>query len=89
MLLQIIATRDIVSNCYSNLMCVPSLGGAVRSFGDECTKPGTQFNQHPEDYELWHIGEYEDESGTIRVFEPTERKQLAAGANYRNTTRTN
>lgn len=67
---------------------VPHLGQAIRSFGDECRRkePGNVLATHPEDFELWHIGEYDDITGTFAgmgEYEPFERKQIAVGANYR------
>lgn len=84
MKLFIIATRDVVANVYSQPMFVPHLGGAIRSFGDECKRkePGNILAAHPEDFELWHLGEYDDNTGT---YEETDRKQIAVGANYRET----
>lgn len=85
MIFQIIVTRDIVSNLYSNLMQVPSIGAAIRSFGDECKRKdkGNILAEHPEDFELWHIGEYDDNTGELIPYPLAERKQLAVGANYR------
>lgn len=83
--LQIIATRDIVANVYSIPMFVPTIGGAVRAFSDECSRedPKNALWQHPEDYELWHLGEWDDNAGTILLYEGKDRKQLATGANFR------
>lgn len=82
---QIIVTRDIVANVYSNMMQVPHIGGAIRAFGDECRRkePGNPLAMHPEDYELWHVGEYDDDLGSGTWFPLEDRKQLAVGANYR------
>lgn len=83
--LHIIATRDIVSDLYSIPMFVPSIGGAVRAFGDECRKKDGQgdLNKHPEHFELWHLGEYDDNAGTALWYEGADRKQIAVGANYK------
>lgn len=85
MKLQVLATRDIVANVYGQPMFVPHIGMAIRSFGDECKRkePGNVLAQHPEDFELWHLGEYDDETGALTPFPFSERKQLAVGANYR------
>lgn len=83
-----VATRDVVANLYSQPQFVVSLGAAVRSFGDACTNtadPNNMLAKHPRDFELWHLGEYEDETGRFTVkhdgsaFEP---RQIAVGANY-------
>lgn len=88
---QIIVTRDIVANVHSMPMFVLHLGQSIRAFGDECQKqpqPG-QNNplwDHPEHYELIHIGEYDDESAELTVWNADAHafnyKQLASGANY-------
>lgn len=85
--MQIIATRDIMANVYGPLMQVPHLGQAIRSFGDECRRKeqGNILALHPEHFELWHLGTYDDWTGIISPFKPEERKQLAVGANYTET----
>lgn len=81
----IIATRDIVSNVFGQPVFVPHLGQAIRSFGDECRRkePGNVLAQHPEDFELWLLGTYNDADGSFE--DQNERKQIAVGANYRET----
>lgn len=83
MLMQIIATRDVVANVHGIPMFVPHLGVAIRSFGDECRNktPTNVLGQHPEDFELVHMGEYEDTTATWNIFE--KPRQIAVGANYR------
>jgi len=85
MQLQIIITRDIVANVYGMPVFVPHIGHAIRSFGDECKNkdPKNILGQHPEDFELWHVGEYNDDNGTFLLYNADNRKQLAVGANYR------
>lgn len=38
---------------------------ALRIFGDTCNDKGHTFGMHPEDYTLFHLGEYDDSTGTI------------------------
>lgn len=86
MKMQMVALRDIVANVWNAPSFVPHLGTAIRSFGDECRRkePNNVMGNHPEDFELWHIGEYDDNSlAECRFFPEQERKQLAVGANYR------
>lgn len=85
MILYLVVTRDVVANVHSNLMQVPHIGGSIRAFGDECKRkePNNILAQHPEDFELWIVGEYDDNTGIITPYNHPERKQLAVGANYR------
>lgn len=89
MKLYAIATRDIVANVFSQPIFVPHIGIAIRAFGDECSGKGQQKDlaAHPEDFELWLIGEYDDITGQMEPgIQPDSRKQIAVGANYRTTT---
>lgn len=83
MKMQVIATRDIVANVYGPPMYVIHVGQSIRGFGDECQRKekGNVLGEHPEDFELWHLGEWDDETAEFTPMEP--RKQLAVGANYR------
>lgn len=38
---------------------------ALRTFTDCCNDPGHTFGMHPDDYTLYHLGTYNDNSGTI------------------------
>lgn len=81
-----IATRDIVADVYSQPQFVTSLGAAIRSFGDACQNtqdPNNMLAKHPADFELVHLGEYDDNTGTFETVPP---KQIAVGANWRKVT---
>lgn len=83
MILQIIAVRDRQANIYGQPQAVPNIGAAVRGFGDEINradKQNTMF-MHPEDFDLYHLGSYDDNTGRIEQFD--QPKQIAVGANYR------
>lgn len=91
MKLQIICIRDIIANCYPfPPMFVAHLGGAVRDFGDQCRDKTTQLGKHPDDYELYHVGEWDDTDAHFNVDHRAiqhgdtifERKQIAVGSNY-------
>lgn len=40
-----------------------SEGAAIRTFGDSVNKPDTIHNLHPEDFSLFHVGEFDESSG--------------------------
>lgn len=97
MIYKVICTRDIKANVYSQPMFVAHIGQAIRSFGDACQKKDTDPNNilgnHPEDFELVQIGEFDDELGCFLTYDdcPTGAgdtrnwgsKQLAVGSNYK------
>lgn len=82
MKLNVIAVRDIKANVYSQPQFVGSIGHAVRSFGDQCRNKenGNIMGQHPEDFELYLLGEFDDEHATWTMLE--KPKQIALGQDY-------
>lgn len=85
MKLQIVCVRDRVADVYGQPAFVVSLGSAIRGFGDECRRPHSverpnAFNQHPDDFELFHVGSFDDETC---VFETHIPKAIALGSDYK------
>jgi hypothetical protein len=73
--------RDVVADVFGQPMFVASIGGAVRSFGDECQRKeqGNMLAAHPGDFELFHIGEYDDSTGVVTML---PFKSIALGSSY-------
>jgi hypothetical protein len=76
---QICAIKDRASDAYSQPMFMPSVGIAIRSFSDEINKEAenNQLYNHPDDFDLWHLGEYDDNGAKFTIFD--EAIQLAIG----------
>lgn len=74
------AARDSAMGGFAQPMFVPAVGVALRSFTSEVNRkaPDNILSQHPGDFELWVIAEYDDESGE---FSPPEggKRCLARG----------
>lgn len=88
MKMHILCLRDIVANVWGQPTFAGNVGAAVRQFGDACVNTQDENNilaKHPEDFEFWEIGEYDDETGIITPFPQEKRRQVAIGANYRKT----
>lgn len=49
----------------------PTIEFAIREFRRAVNKEGTQFNQYPEDYTLFHIGEFDPDKGILIPQGPT------------------
>ena len=68
---KMISVYDAKAAVYSPPICVPTLGIAERSFTDEVNNPQSQYNKHPEDYTLFHVGDYDDNTGkTVNLETP-------------------
>lgn len=69
------AVYDSAAQVYSNPpLFVPSVAVATRSFTDEVRRvdPQNQLNKHPEDFVLFHLGEYDDETGELSSQKPRQ-----------------
>lgn len=77
----VVAVRDSAVNAFARPVHVQSVGQAVRSFSDEVNRPSSvdqpnQMNQHPDDFELYHIADFDDETGAFTV--PDEGVRMLA-----------
>lgn len=59
------AVRDSKLDAFMQPFFVKSIGVAVRSFADEVNRKDSPMFQHPEDYELYHIGYYFEDTGLL------------------------
>lgn len=82
MIFQMCVVRDSAAQVYGQPIFVPSIGIAVRSFGDEVKRSdaNNQMNKHPEDFEMFHVGTYDDNTCTFAAVPP---KSIARGVDYK------
>lgn len=75
---KILAIRDRAIDSFGVPVFSASVGGAIRSFADEVNNPreGNQLHKHPEDFDLFALGEYDDATGEFDVSRP---QQVAVG----------
>ena len=79
------AVKDLAVQAFGIPFLVRAQGEALRSFQDEAnrTDEKSAIAQHPEDYELYKIASYDDQTGEIKGHEP----ELVARAKDLITTR--
>ena len=65
--LHMCAVRDSAVQAYMRPFVVPHKGGAVRGFMDEVRRPDSELNKHPEDYELWLVGAFDEDTGVVEA----------------------
>lgn len=51
---------------FSQVFVAPNNAAAIRMFGDTCRDKSTMFGSHPEDFDLYSVGEMDDNTGTIK-----------------------
>lgn len=62
---QLLAVRDRQLNAFMQLWPAQTIGLGLRAFTDLVNDTSSEMHKHPEDYELYHIGEYDDQTGTV------------------------
>ena len=66
---QVVSVFDGALQAFVRPFTVPAVGVAMRSFMDEAAKADSDVAKHPGDYELHHLGTFEDTTG---VFTPVD-----------------
>lgn len=67
---QLFSVYDSAAARYLDPFCAPTVEVAIREFRRVVNKQGHQFNSYPEDYTLFHVGEFDAELGTCSEVKP-------------------
>lgn len=70
MKLFIVSIFDRVADTYAQPAFVPTTASAIRGLADEMNRPAVDgqrnaLRDHPDDFDLFLIGEYDDKTGAI------------------------
>lgn len=76
--LVILSVYDVKVGAYMRPMFVPAVGAGVRAFTDEVNRTGSEMNNHPEDYCLYRLGEFDEADGGFH--EMPHRPEMIAQA---------
>lgn len=79
----VLAVRDIKADAFARPMFVQSQGTGIRSFGDEVQRvaPDNLLHTHPEDFELYALGEYDEADGSFQL--EAKPRQIAIGSQFK------
>lgn len=69
MLLQVFSVRDSKAEVFNTPWFAKNRGEAERIFTGLVRKEETMVSQFPEDYDLYHLGTYCDQKGTVESFD--------------------
>ena len=74
--------KDRAADAYGRPFYVPAVGVAIRSFQDEVNRPSddSQIYQHPEDFDLFELGEFNDDTGIFQLFDSPKLLMLGKQA---------
>jgi len=62
--------RDLKARAYAPPFFIARDEVAIRTFSDALAEPGHPMAAHPADYELFHVGEFDDETGAFTPIQP-------------------
>ncbi|AXH77062.1 MAG: nonstructural protein [Microviridae sp.] len=65
MQLMIVALKDRAADLFGKPFYVRTTAEAVRSLTDEANNAESTINKHPEDYDLFLLGSYDEDTGRI------------------------
>lgn len=77
MIYKILAIRDRAADCFGQPIFTTSTGGGIRSFGDAINGQDKTLAAHPEDFDLYLLGIFDDNTGTFTQDGPA--KMIAVG----------
>lgn len=80
---QVVAVKDRALDTFMRPFFTPALGAAIRSFQDEINRTESEMNKHPDDYDLYHLGHWDDASGAFQSFQ--QPIQIGIGKQLTNT----
>lgn len=69
MILHIYSVLDLKGVAFAAPFFQHTDGLAIRAFQDACRDPNNQLHQHPEDFVLYRLGDFDDQGGKITPLE--------------------
>jgi hypothetical protein len=63
------AVKDRAIDAFNRPIYVPTIGVAIRSFNDEVARKDSEMSNHPEDYDLYELGQWDDQTAVYVALE--------------------
>lgn len=74
---KIFSIKDHALDAYMRPWYAQSTGQAVRMFQDEINNPQSEMHKHPDDYDLYELGDWDEETAEFKNLGTP--KQVARG----------
>lgn len=81
---RLLSIHDRALDAFQQPFAVRAIGEGIRAFQDAINAPNTPMNGHPDDYDLYEIGHYDDHDAT--VIQEGKPLQIAIGKQLKVTT---
>lgn len=81
MILQMMCVFDSKAAAFATPFFTSNVQVALRGFAHAANSTETDVGRFPEDFQLYHLGEYDDQLGTFDLFQPM--RQIATAAQFR------
>lgn len=81
MITKLIAVKDRAIDAFMQPFHAQALGQAIRSFADEINNTQSEMAKHPEDYDLYYLGDFDNIKGQFTNL--PEPQQIAIGKNVK------
>jgi hypothetical protein len=78
--LKIFTVLDAKADAYITPFFLPQIEQAVRTFGMSCSDEGHTFGCYPQDFQLYHVGDFDVVTGEFNIISP---KMLITGLEAR------
>jgi len=75
------SVRDAATETYNNTFTAPTNAAAMRQFSELAQDENTNVNRYPDDFVLYRVGTWDDDTGTLI---PEEMIKLAHARDYKN-----
>lgn len=72
MIRKICSSYDLKACMFSQPFFAVNAGDAIRAFGDAVVKGDSNLSSHPEDFQLFELGDYDDVKGVVSGITPVK-----------------
>lgn len=70
--LVVVSIFDSAAQLFQKPIFAPSAQQVVRQFGDLCNDKETEYGKHPDDYEVYRIAGWQDDTAKFTVLDKPE-----------------
>lgn len=81
MKLKVFSVRDSATEVFTRPFFMLTKAEAIRTFTKESNTPDSQLYQHPLDYHLYYLGDFDQDSGKFNSVNPED---LGTAQSYKN-----